>query len=89
MMPPGADAWGMPTTTFNVFYTLAGIAVLLVGGQLTRAYIRSRVGRFDRETMDAVVASGVVPRWVSFMTLAGWFMVVTGVLSLVAIPFAP
>lgn len=88
MMPAQAVPWSMPTTTFNLLYTLAGVAALLIGGQLTRAYMRSRVGRFDRATMDSAVATGVVPRWVSFVTLAGWFVVVTGVLSLIAIPFA-
>lgn len=74
----------MSTLAFNVLYTFAGVALLVAGSRLTQVFVARHMGQFNRETMDASAGVGVVPRWVSLIVLVGWFIVGTGVLSVLA-----
>ncbi|HZJ04735.1 MAG TPA: hypothetical protein VFD59_04590 [Nocardioidaceae bacterium] len=74
----------MSTLAFNMLYTLGGVGLLIIGSRLTQGFVGKRMGRFNRESMDRTAGLGVVPRWVSLVVLVAWFIVGTGVLSVLA-----
>jgi hypothetical protein len=74
----------MSTMTFNLLYTAAGVGLLVLGGVITQAFVRARAGRVDPVAMEAVRGTGAVPRWVSYLVLAGWFVLGTGLLAVLA-----
>lgn len=60
-------------------FVIAGVALVLTGGLLTRARVRRAFGEVDEFSMKIAQGSGVVPKWVSLLVLAGWPVALIGV----------
>lgn len=64
-----------------------GLVAMFTGGRITSNRIRQQHGSDifrSRAATHATAGTGVVPRWVSSLTLAGWACLIVGVIVVIA-----
>ena len=70
----------MPIMQTAIITLVASVVCLFVTGNLTASYLKK--SGFTNEDWESVAGTGVVPSWVSLLSLASWVGVVVGVVLL-------
>ena len=67
----------------GITIAIIGIVAMFTGGRITSVLIRRTHGPdifASKERTHATTGTGVVPPWVSLLTLAGWALLAIGVI---------
>ncbi|MCY4516843.1 MAG: hypothetical protein OXB99_06355 [Acidimicrobiaceae bacterium] len=76
--------------TAGVVIAVLGMVAMCTGGRITSNRIRQHHGSDifrSKAATHATAGTGVVPRWVSSLTLAGWAGLIVGVIVVIASAF--